>query len=41
MSKIIFLWEPARSLSTAMLKSFQMRDDTTGLFEPTTFPRTE
>ena len=34
MSKIIFLWGPARSLSTAMLKSFQMRDDTTGLFEP-------
>ncbi|MDE1474759.1 hypothetical protein [Xenorhabdus bovienii] len=34
MSKIIFLWGPARSLSTAMLKSFQMRNDTTGLFEP-------
>ncbi|MEL7628624.1 hypothetical protein AAGW04_06420 [Pectobacterium aroidearum] len=34
MTKKIFLWGPARCMSTAMLRSFQMRDDTVGLFEP-------
>lgn len=32
--RIVFLWGPARSMSTVFLRSFQRRDDTVGLFEP-------
>ncbi|KZX62449.1 hypothetical protein A3712_22135 [Vibrio sp. HI00D65] len=36
MPKKIFLWGPARSVSTAFLRAFQQRNDTIGLFEPYT-----